>query len=106
VVTAEGAELELELELELPVSEEEEEELEPESEPLLSELDELEVVEVVFVVPDVVEVFAAVVLRAGSCPVASCAKITPHTPRKTPSAPPMILRRIRRIRPRRSVSRR
>jgi hypothetical protein len=106
VVTADGVELE---ELELPESEE----LEPESElPVSEELEpellvpvELDEGEVCVAVLDVMTLFADV-LSAGSCPVASWAKITPHTPRKTPSAPPMIRRRSRRIRERRSASRR
>jgi hypothetical protein len=114
VVTADGPELvlpelelpELELpelvlpelglpELDEPVSVGVEEELPVPVEP--------EEVEVVVALLDVVVAFDAEAPSAGSCPVASCAKITPHTPRNTPTAPPTIRRRTRRMRSRRSA---
>jgi hypothetical protein len=104
VVTAEPAELcdELEpLELDEPLSSE----LDPLSDGLESEeLDPLvPLVEGVLVV---VVCFADEVLSAGSWPVASCVKITPHTARNTAAAPPTIRRRINRTRERRSARRR
>jgi hypothetical protein len=73
-------------------------------EPLSSLCEELDPLVVVVVL--VVDCFADDALSAGSWPVASCVKITPHTARNTATAPPTIRRRISRTRERRSARRR
>jgi hypothetical protein len=95
VVTAEPAELCDELE---PVPDE--------VDPPPEELESLEPDPLVEVVLVVVVCVADDVLSAGSWPVASCVKITPHTARNTAAAPPTIRRRISRTRERRSARRR
>jgi hypothetical protein len=82
-------------------------ELEPvssELDPLPDELDPLDPLVAAGVL--VVVCFADDALSAGSWPVASCVKITPHTPRNTATAPPTIRRRMSRTRERRSARRR